>query len=185
MSHFGRAPSRSQIESLLNKPAPAAPRPFKCGHDRSDGNTYWTDTGSEQCRTCRRTMEATAQKQYRERQKRQRTKMPAFSVAPVEELQPIVVDPDKARLSSLTLEKVAKAFRLEPADLLADRRQMRLVVARAVVVRIMRDRGASYPLIAKRLNKICHSSIRNLDLKFDAYCKRFPEVLAIHKALTK
>ena len=77
------------------------------------------------------------------------------------------------------LEIPVEAFRSES-------RQKFLVAARALVVRLLRERNPAiypYPRIAEIIGRDDHSTAINLMQKFDHYCTLFPEVAALYLKL--
>jgi len=71
---------------------------------------------------------------------------------------------------------VADDFNISYGELVGDGRSRKYVEARAVVVRVLRMRGWSYPKIARLIGKRDHSTIIHAIDTFDIHAKRNPMV---------
>tara|TARA_R110000868_G_scaffold410473_1_gene698590 strand:+ start:924 stop:1559 length:636 start_codon:yes stop_codon:yes gene_type:complete len=80
------------------------------------------------------------------------------------------------------LNGVAAAFKITPDDITGIDRRRLYVDARAALVRILRQRGSSFPMIGKRLNRD-HSSIIYLEQTFDIRAKRNPLIALVVERL--
>ena len=92
------------------------------------------------------------------------------------------IPPARCFIASDLIASVAEAFRMTPADITGDGREQRFVHARAVVVRIMRDRGWSFPRIGRVLGGRDHSTTINAASKFDIYARQNDQVVAVYQA---
>lgn len=77
---------------------------------------------------------------------------------------------------------IAQAFGLKDADLTGRGRETQFVEARSVFVKLMRERGLSFPMIGRLLGNRDHSTIINLHNKFEIYHTRSPFVQAAYLA---
>ena len=87
--------------------------------------------------------------------------------------------------ASELIDYVAEQFGFTHGELIGSGREKSLVEARAVIVRVLRSRGWSYPRIGKLLGGRDHSTIISADSRFDVYCKRNPLILATIAQLQK
>lgn len=74
------------------------------------------------------------------------------------------------------IRKVAYDFNMTPAELIGGGNAATFVGARAVVIKILRQRGHSYPVIGRILGGRDHSTVINSYRNFDYYAKRDPRV---------
>lgn len=89
--------------------------------------------------------------------------------------------PPAPPLGTDVVRSVAYDFGFTVGQLKSGDRSKALVDARAVVSRILRDRGLSYPEIARALGRNDHSTPINSVAKFDIYAKRNPTVMASYE----
>ena len=85
--------------------------------------------------------------------------------------------------ASRLIEEVCEALDIPRVAFSSDSRQKFLVAARALVVRLLRDRSValySYPRIAEIVGRGDHSTMINAMNKFDHYCTLFPEIAALY-----
>ena len=78
---------------------------------------------------------------------------------------------------------VAKMFRFSPDDLYGPSRHSEYVTARAVLARLLLERGLSTPKVARLIGRIDHSTVINLRNTFDSRAKRRPEMLDAYSEL--
>lgn len=91
--------------------------------------------------------------------------------------------PHSQRLSAASLiRNVAYDFNVSPTDITGLNRSSDLIGARAVIAKILRQRGHSYPVIGRVMGGRDHSTIINSCKNFSFYAKRDPRVAeAFHK----
>ena len=77
---------------------------------------------------------------------------------------------------------VEAEFALPSGAIVGRGRKTVQVFARSIVVRILRDRGVSYPRIGDLLRRD-HSTILNMDRKWPVYISQCPKVLEIYQAV--
>lgn len=87
------------------------------------------------------------------------------------------------------IRAVAEAFELTPADLTSPRRSLPHVLARQVVIRLLRDRTwanglprFSTPQIGRMINRD-HTSVLHALQTFDAKSRAYPEMRAVYDAI--
>lgn len=182
IDYFGKAPSLqkcAELRRMALHPSSSDERrmarmreynPFDCGHNKDASNTLIRD-GREECKKCRRELEATATRRHKERLRRMARGKPALAIS------------DQPLFSSDIIKAVANAFLIEPEDILSPSRQIHHVCARSVAAMLFRERGQSLPQIAQRLNRKCHSTIKNLVDTFDARCRQYPEIKQAYERL--
>lgn len=81
------------------------------------------------------------------------------------------------------IDQVCEALDIPRQAFSSDSRQKFLVAARALVVRLLRERSValySYPRIAEIVGRGDHSTMINAMNKFDHYCTLFPEIAALY-----
>ena len=189
---WGRAPSLDRIANYRDKhlgnrgPSgrrqAALPRPeyFRCGHEISEGNAYRNRAGSRLCKTCR---------DEREAQQSARARKRASTAEQLKHFErqgvSIVTEVPPARSTFLIgdlLDRAARAFLITRDDLISQTRAMQFVYARAVVAKVLRERGMSFPQIGKHMNRD-HSSIKNLVDTWEKKAKRCPDMVRVFEAL--
>lgn len=74
------------------------------------------------------------------------------------------------------VKSVARDFKLTAHDIRSDRRFKGLVHARAVIARILKERGWSYPRTARAIGRGDHSTAMNSVDKFTIYARENPLV---------
>jgi chromosomal replication initiation ATPase DnaA len=77
---------------------------------------------------------------------------------------------------------VEAEFALPSGAIVGRGRKTVQVFARSIVVRILRDRGVSYPRIGDLLRRD-HSTILNMDRKWPVYISQCPKVLEVYQAV--
>ena len=85
--------------------------------------------------------------------------------------------------ASRLIDEVCEALDIPRKAFSSDSRQKFLVAARALVVKLLRDRSVSlysYPRIAEIVGRGDHSTMINAMNKFDHYCTLFPEIAALY-----
>ena len=75
---------------------------------------------------------------------------------------------------------VARHFAVERSEILGASRRRCLLYPRAVIIRILRDRGHSFPVIG-RLLKRDHTTIMYHAERFEAYEKAYPMVRSAYR----
>lgn len=81
------------------------------------------------------------------------------------------------------IDEVCEALDIPRKAFSSDSRMKFLVAARALVVRLLRERSValySYPRIAEIVGRGDHSTMINAMNKFDHYCTLFPEIAALY-----
>ena len=201
-SHFGRAPSidiirsiRRKVETRRERHAAYADDKFVVHCQRHSGPYELDLDGYDRCTQCRDEKRAAEQAKADQSAKmaRQLAAMQA-RVARQKELS------EQARLSELSaigdaldrrgkpvlfqdlLDAVADAFEIDPAEITGTNRGRVYVDARAAVAYILRQRGSSFPMIGKRLNRD-HSSIVHLAGGYDFRVKRNPLIALVVERL--
>lgn len=79
--------------------------------------------------------------------------------------------------------EIETAFSLPSGGLLGDTRQVEYVSARAVAIRIFRDRGYSLSMIARLIKRKDHSTVLHALVSFGHYAHRDPRVMLAYRAL--
>lgn len=200
---WGRAPSVERCKALRAKHVAKVSEgetreiykvhtgAFSCGHDRSEENSYWMETGTQVCKTCRRARMAEAQRRLREKKRKDMEAINRILKAEKELAERKRREANEAerieRLNSVFVNelaaKVCEVLSCAQEDFYGQSRSKHLVMARSVFVRLMRDKGASFPQIARRLHKKCHTSIIHLNDRFEAYCEEHPHIRSAYEAL--
>lgn len=190
-AHFGRAPSVEQCANL-RQAAENRRRPlhhlngdkFRNHCQRHDGPYEVDINGIDQCVTCAnerrradmerelahlRNLQAIRAAKEAERNRLEQEKI-AETLNGLREAE----ETESAEI----IRRAAEAFGISQQMLLGERRRLYIVDARTAVVRCLRNRGWSYPRIARRLNRD-HSSIINLDHTYDVRIKRNPLIALV------
>jgi len=188
-----RAPSieecRAFREKATTKRDRRTPEMFGCGHDREPMNIIEYSDGREKCMICHkavqdkrraaqeadRTRRAKLAEEARIAAKRAKAAAKAAYLVPIE---------NHAVYGDI-LASVAKAFGLTVAELKGEGRACLYIGARAVAIKLMRDAGASFPNIAKRLNKDCHSTIIHSYKTWGKRSAANPYLKVVYEALRK
>lgn len=79
-------------------------------------------------------------------------------------------------MASNLVKSVAQDFRFSVDEMCGERRHKPFVHARAVVARILKERGWSYPRIAHAIGRADHTTVINAVEKFDIYVRANPQV---------
>lgn len=188
MDHYGSAPSLKSCQRIIEE-VNRVPRShysrkaegyaydhFDCDHDRIPANVHIESSGEAYCARCRETVKVE----------------PAAPVVPVAKPAPVAKPTipawyrprsTRVRLHSETLRAVADYFAITVDELKGQDRARYYVDARAVAVKIFRNSGMSLPLIARVLNRKCHSSVVNLLESWDDRIKRNRELLDAYESL--
>ena len=74
------------------------------------------------------------------------------------------------------IASVAGSFGLTHKDVVSSARGRRYLCARVVIIRLLRDRGWSFPEIGRRLGGRDHSTVTHANARFEHYCERYPLV---------
>jgi hypothetical protein len=197
LEYFDRAPSveqcakfRAAATSKGKREAAryeAKDRPYPCGHERTPDNTIWAGDHAERCKACRRQLEAAASERYRarvaakeaERQEQQRQEAERQQA---ELNRAIATAMASAEVTSDLISSVCTAFSISQKEFLARVINRRVVLARSVAARIMRDRSLSLPKIGAAMKRD-HSSVSNLLAKFDKRIAANPEMAVVYRKL--
>jgi hypothetical protein len=75
------------------------------------------------------------------------------------------------------IDRVADDFGYSHGEVIGDGREARMIDARSVIVRILRERGWSFPQIGRAIGGRDHSTIINMWVKRDIYARRNADVL--------
>ena len=81
------------------------------------------------------------------------------------------------------IAQVCEALEIPREAFSSESRQKYLVAARALVVKLLRERNASiysYPRIAEIVGRGDHSTMINAMRKFEIYCRLYPEIAALY-----
>ena len=78
---------------------------------------------------------------------------------------------------------VAYRFGVLPDEIRGPSRKRNLVNARAVLCRVLRDRGVSYPVAARMIGRSDHSTAINLVGSFETRCRYYPKVGDTYQAI--
>lgn len=201
LDEYGRAPSLEQCRNLRAAKlaerksiegyilcADRYRRSFRCGHPETDENTIMCENGYDRCKTCedKRREEARAKSEQQAALMRAKAVKAATSQQARDESALLIAamvekiaksqPGNKPRLSGDTIADVAAYFKVSPDDLTGPNRSSYLVDARRVVALIMRERGLSYPQIARFLRRD-HSTICDLVRTFPERAAANPEIL--------
>lgn len=181
-----RRAMKASSDDFLKALSKTTNKAWGCGHVRSPETTQ-TVAGRERCRVCRRKrwnrqfgisaarikLRHSILAAARHENEAQRA---AFNLRAIH-------NPGEGRLPAreITL-RVADMFGLTADELTGPSRKSVNVNARAVVARILRDRGISYPRIGRLIGRTDHSTAIHIVSNFDVYCRRDPRVaLAYHR----
>lgn len=160
---------------------------WPCGHARTPETTH-TVAGVESCRVCRRARwragflrAAIRAAANEERRCLMAESMRRVGKAGGKDRQRKIEDIVASFKGRLPLAElifcVAASFDMTPADLRGPCRIRHCVHARAVVSKILHERGCSYPQIGKFLGERDHSTVIHAVGSWDMYTKRDPRVL--------
>lgn len=195
---FGRAPSIEECRKLREKvTAPARSRKgihtgrFPCGHDRSDENTIWPTLNHDACKQCSEVQKGLNAEAMAKRERTMRERREAIDAERAREIALRRAELAAAERAGRTgprplvtdelLADVAYAYGITVSELLGPNRDRRLICARAVVAKVLRDRDVSMPMIAKKLRKVCHSTIRNLLNTWDQRAMQNPHMITVYR----
>lgn len=78
---------------------------------------------------------------------------------------------------------VADHYQVTPAELRGRRRHTSLVNGRSVIAKILRERGHSYPAIARMIGKRDHTTIFHLLNTYDVRAKHNPDMSLLYTAI--
>lgn len=84
------------------------------------------------------------------------------------------------------IERVCEVMELPRETFFSSSRQRYVVAARALVVRVLRDRNTaiySYPRVAEIVGRKDHSTMINLYQQFETYCSLFPVIRPLYNEL--
>jgi chromosomal replication initiation ATPase DnaA len=183
LEHFGRAPTLEQCQNLRNsferrhfKRNLCAERftRFKCGHDATEDNTIAGADGIDRCKACHD--EAERLKTERELERIAAWKREAIATRARRQAFEALTE-RKNYAQSEVLAEVCKLFGCTIEDF-KDRHNKKalLVDARTVAAVLLRDRGLSFPVIGKLMDRD-HTSIVYLMQRFPARAENRPRVL--------
>ena len=159
--YFGHAPSLKEIERIL---APKRARLPAAEPLESDGQVFAVKGTVKAPK--KRIAPAKAPERF----------------VPVEAKPPIYWQGLNVAVAKELMVAVARAFDADYEALCSPSRQGKLVAARAVFVRILRERGNSYPQIARRLKRD-HSTVIHMHRTFDIRVKLHPEMLSVYETI--
>jgi hypothetical protein len=184
---FGKAPTLEQCRALREKAARVtvkpAPRPFPCGHSHDPANVVEYSDGKEKCLTCYNARLQAEQEKVRDRKARMAEQARIAAKRAKEAARRADIDPVKGYgLPSEIMEAVASAFGITLGELRGEARAKLYINARTVAARLLKDNGASYPMIGRRMNRD-HSSIVNLLKKWKSRTEQYPYMLTVYEAL--
>ena len=199
LEYFGRAPSLEQCRNLRESHLAQQSKPtlcgerfarFNCGHDYTVENTVICVNGFDRCKTCADEKAA----KTAERAAKQKAIDAAIQASLKERMTALQRDHEarlrrreEARLARVpftsdALQRVADVFQIDVDDIKGPRRTQGLVDARAVAAMLYRERGLSYPQIARAIGRTDHSTALNLLRTFDRRAKARPELLTALEA---
>lgn len=206
--HFGRAPSVDYCAKLRRK-AEKTRAPwlgskflddkFKI-HCATHNGPYELDAdGYDRCTVCKAEkakaaeakaaleaakaieLAATRERAERERRERELARLEAIR-AELLNAGNAIAGADRPVLFQDLILAVAAAFEITPADIMGGCRERVYVDARTALAKILRLRGSSYPMIAKRMDRD-HSTILNLLRTYDVRAKRAPLIADVVERL--
>lgn len=189
------ADMRDADASFLHKLRQEKGEVYPCGHAKSWRNTQ-TVNGKQRCRTCRRErwnkgFRLAVIKVMGRRMESAEKKAKIYKIgrdnlaADVKVLsgqlsvaesklatyEPVKGRGDAKRLPLVMLRaRVASSFDITVGELMGSGRSPTFVHARAVIVRILLERGLSLAQCAKAIGRVDHSTAHNLKANFDRYC---------------
>jgi len=79
------------------------------------------------------------------------------------------------------IQAVATAFGIDPEGVRSKARGKNFLYARCVLVKILQERGASYPVIGRLLGGRDHSTTINAYHMFPTYCRKDPRVASTYE----
>lgn len=201
---FGRAPSidiikkiraeklkKNRVEGYALCDSRYTPL-FKCGHEETADNIVLAFNGIDKCRTCEEAKAKAAAEREEKRRAQLERKMEAErkmrearkSVNIAQTLHTILEMPpsERPRLATEVIRRVAQIFQITPEDITGPDRHMMFTDARSAVTLILRERGMSYPKIARFLNRD-HSSVIYFANRVPKHAVRNPLILKAHEVL--
>lgn len=98
-------------------------------------------------------------------------------------LWPTWYAPQMRRPAFEVIGLVCRRFGYSKEDVLGPRRHANLMGPRAVITRILKDRGHSYPMIGRMLGGRDHSTIMHCLDNFDVYARRDERVQPIYQEM--
>ena len=122
---------------------------FSCGHDRSEENSYWLETGTQVCKTCRRARMAEAQRRLREKKRKDMEAINRILKAEKELAERKRREANEAerieRLNSVFVNelaaKVCEVLSCAQEDFYGQSRSKHLVMARSVLSALCATKG--------------------------------------------
>ena len=183
LEYFGRAPTVEQCQNLRNaferrhfKRNLCAERftRFRCGHDATEDNTIAGADGIDRCKACHD--EAERQKAKKELERIEAWKREAIAARARREAFEALVE-RKNYAQNDVLAEVCKLFGCTIEDLKdRDNKKALLIDARTVAAVLLRDKGLSFPVIGRLMDRD-HTSIIYLMQRFPKRAEKRPRVL--------
>lgn len=179
LDYFGRAPSIEYCSNLIAKAHAGAARiegrlwvrsngKFRCGHSKDESNILAGADGIDRCLTCRRKQEAEASRRYRQNRAKREAEERLRELAKMAEAERAEYNMKwQRRVNDCALysEKVIIAaeaiFAIPQDDFLGDSRAAHFVNVRYAIAMVSRDRGFSYPQIARIIKRKDHTTVIN------------------------
>jgi len=179
MNYFGRAPSLDHCSKLIARAEVGAQRSegrlwvrgngkFRCGHSKDESNILAGADGIDRCLTCRRKTEAEASRRYRENRAKREAEERLLELARQSEAERAEHNMKwQRRVNDCALfsEKIVIAaeaiFAIPQQEFLGDSRAAHFVNVRYAIAMVSRDRGFSFPQIARIIKRKDHTTIIN------------------------
>jgi len=171
---------------------------WPCGHQRTPETTHWI-AGISQCKACRRARwnagfrKVVAKRKLKQERRKRAMEWASFSeeikslrksAAAQERLRRVqdIMATFEGRLPlPELLFCVAGHFGITVVELKGQSRTRNCVHARAVIMRILKDRGLSYPQLAKFVGRGDHSTALHAMNTWHIYCDRDQRVLRAYE----
>lgn len=96
-------------------------------------------------------------------------------------LWPAWYQPRPRQFPADLVKLIGEAVGASYAEMLGSARTGVVIAARAVVYKILRERGLSLPQIGRHMANRDHTTVMNALEKFPYYCKRYPEARAAYE----
>lgn len=204
LDHFGRAPSVEQCRNLRKDYVRKRDARtlcgerfmrFNCGHAYEPENTFIDVNGYDRCQTCedkRLEKEAAKLAERRKAWEETRARFEAAEAKRKAEREKRAADreiirttPVQSPFVSDVLKRVAATMHITVEDLRGPSRQPHFVDARAIAVKLFRDRERpiSFPQIATLIGRKDHTSPIHLYNTFDIRAKQRPYLNALLESL--
>jgi hypothetical protein len=179
LDYFGRAPSLDHCSKLIARAEVGAQRSegrlwvrvngkFRCGHSKDDSNILAGADGVERCLTCRRKLEAEASRRYRENRAKREAEQRLMELAKqsaAERAEYNMKWQRRVNDCALFSEKIIIAaeaiFAIPQQEFLGHSKAAPFVNVRYAIAMVSRDRGFSFPQIARIIKRKDHTTIIN------------------------